>query len=114
MDGRTNGRRRLLMTDDQRAQDNPTASAPLDELAEQADTGKPPVDVTGELEVNLERVRAELTREDRKPSQPGKIGNEIFRNGQLVRLGRDDDDEPILFPHTYHTLKELLAQRLVF
>lgn len=86
---------------------------PLADLAADVEDGKTTVDVAADPEQVLATVRADLARPP-KANQPGKVGNEVFRNGALVRLGRDDDDEPVLIPYTGNTMSELLVQRMTF
>jgi hypothetical protein len=84
-----------------------------DEASRAAQSTKTRIDVHGDPEHVLDKIRKELVRPPLARS-PGRIGNEIFRNVVLVRLGRDDDDEPILIHYTISTLTELLTQRMTF
>jgi putative DNA primase/helicase len=95
---------------------SPAAEASLAQLAESAPPGKQPIDVNGDPEIVLERVRRQLVKmqEQQTIAEPGKIGTTVFRNGELVRLGRDDEDEPMLVRYTKATMSELLAENLTF
>lgn len=94
-----------------------TNSYDLPSLAEQAaEYPSYTIDVAAPPNEMLAVARGALASEIREDERMlrDRVGNELFRNGVLVRIARDDDGEPVLAPHTTNTMTELLSQRAWF